>query len=320
MSGVSDIASGIGSLIGTGVSGILAPNAPTALGMSNGSIDQFYYGLNAAPYNKLQKLLALQKSGTLTPQQQSQLNELQTKSAQNAVLPKELAAQQAFMPQFEQEQQQLLASQTQALAGQYTGLTNQLNPQYGQIQSTVGNQINSQIGMGLNPQQIAFFGQQLGGQEAAMGLGSSPLGAQNTALALTGLDLQQQQQNTQNALSFSGAFPNPASGILGLGIGTSPSTTGLAGGSVTPQSLQEYQALAGAITGQNYGYAMTQSNALGGAVGQIGGGIAELALDYFTGGMGSLGSMGGSGGGGGMNMSPNYFSASPLTLSGGGAT
>ena len=262
-SGSSGMQVGFG-LPGDFISQMIGGSSPNAEGMTNTAIDQFYQGLGPDELAAIKRITAL--GDKATPAQKKKLASLTQRGQANAILPKEISALQTNLPQFQNIANQYLQGQTKTLANLAQSTTNQLDPSYYGVQNALGQQIQSSIGQGLSPEQTNYFSQQLNAQQAAKGMYDSPLSSENTALELTGLNMQQQQQNINNALNFPGAFPNQANGILGLGVSTSPTGESLTGGSVTPTSLQDYMTLFNSIQGLNYGNNQNFGNAVGSGV------------------------------------------------------
>lgn len=262
---------------------------PDASRLTQKAIDEFYYGLSKDDYDLLQKLQALPNP---TPHQQQTIANLTAKGQRNAILPKEITALQTNLPVFQGISDAILKSQTGALTDLYSTITNKLNPGYANVENTLGTNIAASVGKGLTPEEQQFFAQKLAGNEAAAGRFGSPLSSENMALALTGLDLNQRNVNTENALAFGNAFPNPAAGILSGALGSTPTGAGLTGGSITPTSFSDFESLINSIAGLNYANQKNTGAALGGNIQNI----MNMIAGSLTGGMG-----------GGTGFSPSMF-------------
>lgn len=100
------------------------------------------------------------------------------------------------------------------------GAQKQASPEFFQMRDQLAASLMGKIGQGLSPEDTAYFQQQMNQQQAAKGMYDSPLGSTQTARYLTGMNLQQQQQNEQNAQGFLNSFrlfPTQDIGVQGAG-------------------------------------------------------------------------------------------------------
>lgn len=312
MSVVSSIAGAAGGILGSGgdiagtlISGALAPNTPKESDIFSAAGQSLYGGLSIDAQNQLNQLQSVQNP---TPQQQQQIQQLQqTASNRTGYLGQILAANQTFQPQANQIalQSQMqgasgLAQNQQQLQSQYGGQLGQtllaqnqaLNPQYFSAQNQLGNTLNTQLASGgLTPQQVQFYQNQFQAGQAAQGLGDSPLGAQNAALQLTGLNLQQNQQNIANSQGYLNTFGfQQTPQISGAGVNTS----NILGGSLTAPSLSDANNLASNLAGLQYQQQLGFAN-------QLGSGLGGLASAGYSNGT-NTSSMGGGGMSGGAGL------------------
>jgi hypothetical protein len=254
-------------------SSMLTPGPPTAGGVGN-EATQPYYGYSPEQQIQLQNLQNKLAQTTNAKQQgkiQDQINNLQTKISDTSQLGYEsqfLKNLQTSIPQLQQianAQNAGSAAGAVAMQQQYglpagqaiLGAQQQLAPQFYQNQTALGNTLGANIGpggfQGLTPAQTAYYNQQFMGNQAAMGLGSSPLGAQNAADQLTGLNLQ--QANTQEAQmqNYLNNYLQPTVPNL-FGSTYSPqSATSLGGNTLSALSPQDYLSLASSLAGVKYG-------------------------------------------------------------------
>lgn len=239
MSSLTDI---FGSLI----SKSLSPGTPTASGIL-GNADAAYFGtltpgqqhtltLDQSKLGKLQGELG-SATGAKQSHIQAAIDHLNAQIAnyqqtaandkQNGYLNQFLTNLGTELPQLQQisQAQNTAANQSALQAQQQFGLPagqailgaqQALAPQFYNNQTALGQALgqggNLQNGsfQGLTPQQTAFYNQQFMGNEAAQGLGSSPLGAQNAAFQLTGLNQQQANFNEQALQQYLNSYLQPS--------------------------------------------------------------------------------------------------------------
>ena len=294
-------------------------------------------GLGMNKQQKLNQLLAI-PADQRTAGQNSQIAKLQSQSASRpAFLDKFLQVEQQFQPQFDK----MMMDRLQQLAPQLANLQTSLyaqnaplitqaavaaekagSPDFFGLQQNVTQQANQNLGQGLNPQQLQFFRNQLMASQAQRGLQDSPLGSEAEAMALTQLNLAQQQQNYQNALAAQANYKLPplpgypsigAQNVQGLvpqqPIFGTPSFNTILGGQ---QNAANQQLASSLYNNQLVGNAIQYGT-------QTVGDIAALAAGGMGGGMGgAMGGMGGlmgmfGGGGSGMggmtSSMPSMFGA-----------
>lgn len=304
--------SGISSALGSVFSSALAPGTPKVSGIL-GNADAAYYGtLNPKQQGQLTKdqsrlsMLQGELSGATGGKQnhiQNAINQLNKQIAtlnqtaasdkQNGYLNQFLTNLTGELPQLQQisAAQNTAANQT-ALQGQQQfglpagqailGAQQALAPQFYQNQDKLGQFLGGQLGQGLTPQQTNFYNQQFMGNEAAMGLGSSPLGAQNAAFQLTGLNQQQANFNEQALQQYLGGYLQPSVPNI-FGQQSQAGLTGasmLGGNSLQAINPSDVLNMQSNLTGLQYANKTQQANALGGALGNIAGG--ESALQDFS--------------------------------------
>ena len=310
LGGLTGLSSGISSLIGEA----LGPQVPKANQILDSAMTA-YTGVSPTATLKMQtlqsKLAQAQadvKNGKIADpgrvkSLQNEITNLQTATSDQAASGYEgqfLSNLQNILPQL----QAISNAQNTGAASGALGLQNQfgtaagqsilnsqqqLAPQFYSGQSQLGNELFSSP-LGLTPQQSAYYNQQFMGNEAAMGLGSSPLGAQNAAFQLTGLNLAQSNTQLGQQQSYLGNYLQPSVPNL---FGTfSPTTAqGLGGntlGSIDPSSILNLQSN---LSGLNYAKATQNANTAGGLLsgydilsGMSGSGVNLQAVNSFFGG------------------------------------
>lgn len=291
------------------LSTLFQPKVPKATGILSGGLTSLYGGLTIDQQNRLNKLAKMNQD-TLTSGQRNKLDALTAKKDGVGMLQQTLDAQGKLLPQLQANQMQSLNGLTPQLAAlqyntqaqyapQYAalaqGIEQSLAPQYFSTRDSLGSSIAGKIGQGLTPGDLGFFADQQRNAQAARGMFDSPLGGAMEAKYLTGLNLQQQQQNLLNAQNFLNSYKLPqvadATGSLNAAMGMTPN---LAGGAFTPLGLSDTTGLSSNLAGMKYAQGMANAQAYGGALGQ---GL-NLAAGAAMGGMG-MGGMGGMGGVGG---------------------
>lgn len=272
----------------------------TALGSAYGSNPQQQIQLQTLQ-NKLAKATNPQQKKQL----QNQINTLQTaigNTSESGANNQFLNMLQSYYPQLAQQQQGINANANQfglqqqnqfglPVGQSIAGAQQQLNPQFYAGQQQLGNELFNQP-LGLSPQQVQFFNNQLMGNQSAMGLGSSPLGAQNTALALTGLNLQQANTQLGQQQGFLNSYqqfqvPNLFSPEAALGSTSTQQLGGNSLSSISPETLLNLQSN---LAGLKFAQGTQQANAINGAIGGVGSSLLGMAMG------GGGGMMGGSGG------------------------
>ena len=233
----------LGSGIGGALGGLFSPSTPSDSAMLKKSLkllEKYYPQLNA---------FSEQQYG------------------QNAQF--SLGQMQQYAPQLAQLQMQLQQKYGLPMAQEQQAESMALNPQYYAMRNALGNQIQGQIGQGLSPQQTQYFTNQLNAGQAARGMYGSPLSSVNTALALTPLNMQQQQQNIANASNFLGNYN--MSGTANVGIPGGNQMPNLQ--SSLPNVQQQYGDISNLVTNSammNYGQQQGQANQMGGLLGGMG--------------------------------------------------
>jgi hypothetical protein len=321
----------ISNLIGQGVTDALMPGTPGVSGILN-KADAAYYGtLMPSQQNKLSKdqsKLATDQadlaSGTggkglqgHIAQLNSQIDKLNSLSAQDqkeGYLNQFLTNLTGELPQLQaisasqntaadqsalQGQQQFGLPAGQAILGAQQALAPQFYNNQTALGQTLGQGGNLQNGSfaGLTPQQTQFYNQQFMGNQAAQGLGSSPLGAQNAAFQLTGLNQQQSNFNEQALQQYLGGYLQPSvPNIFGQqsqsGLTSATSLGGNSLQAIDPSSIANLQS---SLTGLNYNTQVQNAQSLGSSLGQLGGALLTSAF----GGVGGIGgAIGGAAGGG----------------------
>jgi hypothetical protein len=195
------------------VKGRMTGSTPTTPSISN-ILDSTYYSLTSnltdAEGKKLTKLQSKVNEGkTLSGGEASLYQNLQGRSTSTGdqgmyakmldiqstygkqYVQQSLDLQKEFLPQFEQAQ---IDAQKQVAPGFYAA------------QGKLGESITSQIGQGLSKSDLSFFGQQSMQGEQSRGVAASGLGSEQTSRYLTGLNLQQKQQNEVNAQNYLNGF------------------------------------------------------------------------------------------------------------------
>lgn len=296
------LAIGAGALMAGGAvgGGLLAqsqqPSVPSLYEMLSKIASALYGGPGGGDYRKAAKLQALDPA-QLTDKQQAWLDDYKVRVDKPGIADRGLDAQREFLG--ESDKLYLGRYGTNAsTVGQYgTDLYNQMAPlatkaydqqkamapDYFNLRTQLGNQLGQSLGQGLSPQQLAFFREQGAINESNYGRTGSPLSSMNQARYLTGLDMQQQQQNIGNAQGFLNSFrlPDPYP-IPNINL----ATVGAAQGDF-PDFLQipGYKDLLGAQTGLSGAeYAQGQANAA--ALGQM----VQSGTSSLAGGM--MGGMG----------------------------
>jgi hypothetical protein len=99
------------------------------------------------------------------------------------------------------------------------------------------------------------------------------LSSQNQALALTGLNLQQQNQNTQNSLNFGNIYRPPA-------FPTQIGQGGALGGALQAPSYDTLLGLSSNLAGLNF----SQQQGQAAAIGSLGGSLLGLGSGAISGG------------------------------------
>lgn len=238
--------------------------------------------------NKIDKLMENDSTRMDKSYAQQQLNTLQdwfpkfnefAMAQQNAVIPQQIAQQGQF---------------GQQLGQAYQDAQKSLAPEFFANRTAMGQQLGQDLGQGLNPQQIQFFRNQMANEQAARGMYDSPLSSVNSSLALTGLDLDKQQQNIGNMQNYLNTYQMPF--IPTVIQPTGSPGQGLWGEMFTPLSQQELfntnVGLQGAKFARQQGFANSMAHGIVDSFNNV----ASLAMGGMGGGMGGM--MGGMGGGG----------------------
>jgi len=302
------IAAGIGAGVLGAAGGIfgsaLQPGTPGTMGILDNALSSFY-GVNPSNTIALQKdqtkLAALQASlaGASPKAQkkiQAQIDALSTKEtgletkigdlSQEGYSSQFLAGLSSMLPQL----QQISQSQNTAAAQSALGLQNQfgtqagqsilnsqeaLAPQYYQGRNQLGSYLSSNLGQGLTPAETAYYNQQFLGNQSAMGLGSSPLGAQNSAYQLAGLNMQQTNTNEGMYQNYLNSYLQPQVPNL-FGTFSPTNAQGLGGNSLSSLSPTDLLNLSSNLAGLKYSQQSQQANAIGNGISSIGSGLLGM--------------------------------------------
>lgn len=321
----------IGDIAGPLISGALAPGVPKTAGISS-KASSAEYGVNpnfTLAMSQLQTALSTATTDEQRSKIQDQITQLQQKQSNLATtgnVQQFLGNLGSELPQLQGLANSQNQSSTQGAlglqqqfglpAGQaFLGAQQQLAPQFYAGQQQLGQEAFG-TPLGLSPQQTQYFSNQLNAQQAQQGLYGSPLSAQNTALNLTGLNLQQANTQMGQQQSFLNNYLQPQLPNLFSGASSPVSATQLGGASLNSLSPQDFLSLQAALSGLKFNQGTQQAQAIGGGIqsafNAFGGSGGGSASSIFGGGTTGGGSSGGS------NMSS--FSTSPLTLTGGGFT
>jgi hypothetical protein len=295
----------IGGLVSAGgdiLGSYLSPSVPGAQGILGNTMST-YTGTDpkyTVELSKLQQKLA----GTTNPKAQAkiqgEIDKLQTQIGTESQLgyePQELANLQNILPQLQaisQAQNQAGAGGALQLQQQYglpagqaiLGAQQQLAPQFYSGQQQLGQELFGSP-LGLTPAQSAYYNQQFMGNEAAMGLGSSPLGAQNAAYQLTGLNLQQANTQLGQQQSYLQNYLQPQVPNL-FGTFSPTSATGLGGNMLQSLNPQDFLSLSASLAGQKYAQGISQAQALASPLTNLGNSISGMGGMSGMSGLGSF--------------------------------
>lgn len=234
------------------------PQVPRQSDLTGRSSVLQWGGLNPGQQDWLDRLSGISNRNA---RQQRAFDRLTNAQGRSGLMDKQLGALNKFVPQyndamlkwFDQYAPQEIAQQLKyggQLAQGTQDIQKQLNPEYFDLRTQLGQQLMGSLGQGLNQDQLGFYSSQLGAQQAGRGMFDSPLSAANSARALTDLNMRQQQQNLGNAQNYLNTYQMPGVPRVQQ-VGAMPGAS-LMGNSFTGPSYNDTLGLQSSLSGLQF--------------------------------------------------------------------